>query len=145
VELVQADRVDAEALERRVARLLEVLRPAVEAPALVRLAGVAALGGDQDVGRVAAEARDRARDERLVVPEVGVVPGVGVGGVDQRDAGLQRRVDGGDRLLLVRPARERHRHTAEADGTDLRVANAARLHRVFLPCGCSATSFARSD
>ena len=44
VELVEPDRLDAEATERLAACLLQVLRPAVEAP-LQPVAGVATFGG----------------------------------------------------------------------------------------------------
>ena len=60
VELVEADRLDAEPAQGRLARLPQVVGRAVEGPAAVAGTQVAALGGDQylgGVGAVAARAR----------------------------------------------------------------------------------------
>ena len=121
VVLVEVDAVGAERLQRRLAGLADVLGAAVELP---RAAGpdVAGLGGDEDV---VVAALQRLRDQPLVVADLVLVLAVGVGGVDQVHAGVERGVDGADRLLLRRSAGEGHRHRAEADREDLGVRQAA--------------------
>jgi hypothetical protein len=60
---------------------------------------------------VAVAAVQRAPDEHLVVPHA-----VEVAGVEQLDAGVERRVDRGDALRLVGRAVEvGHAHRAEAE------------------------------
>jgi hypothetical protein len=54
VELVEADRVAAEALERRLRRLLEILGPTVHGPRAVPGSKVSALGRDEHSGGVPA-------------------------------------------------------------------------------------------
>src|SRR4030095_16416476 len=66
--------------------------------------------------------------ETLAVADIGLVDAVGVGRVDQGHAGVEGGVDGPDRLGLVGPAGQRHRHLAEADGADLETAKAAGGH-----------------
>ena len=72
VVLVEVDPVGAERLQRGLAGALEVLGAAVELPAAVGRAGVAALGGDD---HAVAAAVERLGDQPLVVAEVvGVRP-----------------------------------------------------------------------
>src|SRR6185437_16660901 len=89
VELVEPDRLDAQALERGVTGLLEVFRRAVDRPAAVTGAQVAALGRDQHVRGVPAIAGHGAGDQGLVVPDLVRVQVVGVRGVDQGYSGVQ--------------------------------------------------------
>ena len=128
VELVEADGVDAEPLERRLDGLLEVRRVAVDGPRAVAGPPVSALGGDQHAGGVAAPGGQRLRDQRLVVADLVGVDVVGVGRVDQGDAGVERGDDGVDRAAAVGPALDRHRHAAEPDGADLDVSDGPLLH-----------------
>jgi hypothetical protein len=128
VELVEPDGLDAEPLQRRVAGLLQVLRRAVQRPRAVARTQVTALRRDQHVRGVAAVLGHRAGDQGLVVTDLVGVPVIGVRGVDQRDAGLQRGVDGRDRTLLVGAPLDGHRHTAQTDRSDLDVTDGACLH-----------------
>ena len=76
VELVEPDGLDAEPLERGLAGLAQVLGRAVDGPAAVAGAQVAALGGDEHAGGVAAVGGERLGDQRLVVADlVGVAGG----------------------------------------------------------------------
>ena len=123
VVLVEVDAVGAERLQARLARLTDVLGAAVDLPCAAG-ADVAGLGGDDDVVVAAVQ---RLGDQPLVVADLALVAGVGVGGVDQVDAGVERGVDRADRLLLGRPAGEGHRHRAESDGEDVPPRQLARL------------------
>ena len=71
-------------------------------PALLAVAGQAALGGDDDV---VAPALEGLGDQALAVADVAIVARVGVGGVDEADAGVERGVDGADRAAPRRDAR----------------------------------------
>ena len=80
---------------------------------------------DADAHAVAAAPRERLADEQLVVAHP-----VEVAGVEQRDAGVQRGVDGGDALAPVgRPVEVGHAHAAEAERRDL----AGRSCRAVVP------------
>jgi hypothetical protein len=57
-------------------------------------------------------------DESLVVSQVGVVETIDVRGVDQRDAGIERRVKRANGLCFRRPPGDGERHGAEADHGD---------------------------
>jgi hypothetical protein len=87
-----------------------------------------ALGGDQNAAGVAGVGGQRLGDEPLVVTGLPGVQVVRVRGIDQRDARVQRRVDGPDGPVLVRPALDRHRHATEADGADRHGTDAPGLH-----------------
>ena len=69
---------------------------------------------------------------------------VGVGGVDDRDAGVERRVDGGDGPGPVRSTFDRERHLTEADGADHAVTDGALLH-VRPPAPCRRTPCRRAS
>ena len=94
-------------------RPADVVGRAVDAePAAVGAALVAEFGREHDL---VAAAGDRAADESLV----GERP-VHVGGVEERDAEVERAMDRGDRFVLVRRSVELgHAHAAEADRRDL--------------------------
>ena len=53
---------------------------------------------------------------------------VRIGRVDERHAGVERGVDGGDGLRPVGAALDGHGHAAKADGRDGTVANGALAH-----------------
>ena len=112
VLVVEVDRLDAEPLQRAVAAGADVLRPAVDAEeGALRVAHVPELRREDDL---VAPLPDRAADELLVLPGA-----VHVGGVEERDAEVERAVDRGDRLGVVAPGVElRHPHAAEPLGGD---------------------------
>jgi hypothetical protein len=83
----------------------------------------AALRGDQDLRRVPVPPRQGLGDQDLVVADLVGVDVVGVGGVDQRHAGVQRGQDRGGRPFAVRTPLDRHRHATEADGADLKISD----------------------
>ena len=128
VELVEADRVHAEALQRRLAR------PRAGARASCRWSTSRRRGaGGRPWWRPAPRRRRRPRsqrlgDEALVVAHLVGVQVVGVGGVDQRHAGVQRRVDGREGAVAVGTALDRHGHAAQADRGDGPVADVSCLH-----------------
>jgi hypothetical protein len=105
---VDVDVVGAEAAQGVGEVALHRLRAGVVAePRAARVALRAEL--DADDGAVARAAGERAADEQLVVAHA-----VEVAGVEERDAGVERRVDGGDALGLVGRAVEiGHAHAAE--------------------------------
>ena len=136
VQLVEVDAVGLKRAQRGLAGLAQMLRATVDLP---RAAGprVAALGGHD---HVVAPAAQRLGDQPLVVADVVLALGVGVGGVDQLAAGVQRGVDRADRLLLRGASPQRHGHRAQPDREDVGVAEAARGcpcrgHAVALPGG----------
>ena len=51
------------------------------------------------------------------MPALAVVPAVGVGGVEQRDAGIEPRVEYRKRVLVIAVALGRQTHAAERDRT----------------------------
>src|SRR5579859_4090545 len=122
VDVVEIDRVHAEALQAGLAALRDVFRPAVRAGAAVGEPDVAELGGQDDL---VAPAFDGAADQALVR----AVAAVGVGGIDEIDAELDRAMDGGDGLGLAGIAVDRrHAHAAETHGAHVEPTQAAALH-----------------
>ena len=126
VLVVEVDVVDAEPLQRGVARGADVLGAAVDAdPGAVGEPLVAELGGQLDL---VAAAGDRPADELLVGERA-----VHVGGVEEGHAEVERSVDGGEAGRLVGAAVElRHAHAAEAERGDVEGgggAEGARLDR----------------
>src|SRR5229473_675669 len=109
VLVVQVDVIDAEPLERRVARLAHVVSAAVHAlPAAVRAAHVAELGGEHHAITFAV---DRLADQELVG-----VRTVHIGRIEERDAQLDGAMDGRKRLVIVAAAVEiRHPHAPEPE------------------------------
>jgi len=60
------------------------------------------------------------RGQRLADQHLIVAHAVEIAGVEQRDAGIERGVDGGDALAAVGGAvKVRHAHAAEPDGGDV--------------------------
>ena len=110
--VVEIDVIDAEALQRRVARLAHVVGlPADAEERAVVAAHVAELRRQHDL--VAAVA-DGAADQLLVRERA-----VHVGRVEKVAAEVERAMDRGDRLRVIVGAVElRHPHAAEADGGD---------------------------
>ena len=114
VELVEIDRVDAEGAATALARRGQVLGPAVGLPAAVR-PREAALGGHGEARAIAGPAADRPREQPLVVAEVVVGPAVGVGGVEEGDAGVERGVQHRYGSLVVAIRVGRQAHAADGD------------------------------
>ena len=111
VKLIQIDPFDAEGAPAGLARGEEVTRAAVRDPVALR-AGQAAFRGDQDARAIAAPCRDRARDEPFVVTGLARIPAIGVGGVEQGDAGVKGGVQHLDRARFVPLARRGKAHAA---------------------------------
>jgi len=120
VEIVEIDRVHAEALKRVLAGALDVARPAVDALiAAVLPAHDAKLRGDGHCVLM----RPQDAPHQLLVGE----GAVHVGGVEEGDAavnGTLERLDGP--VLVGRAVKLRHPHTAEAEGGDGEVVLAER-------------------
>src|SRR5438045_1796769 len=88
--------------------------PAIGNPA-ARRATEATLGRDLDRRVIPAPAPERLGDHSLVVPDIGVVTAVGVGGVEQPDSTVERRVNHG-RPVEGLPVRSGGQpHAAESD------------------------------
>ncbi|MGX1114982.1 hypothetical protein RKD37_000345 [Streptomyces ambofaciens] len=118
MELVEADRVDAEPAGGLLGSTLGVCRIAVARPRAVAGTQVAPLGRDEDIGGTGPVLAQCAGDELLVVAHLVRVTVVGVGRVDEGDADVERSVDSGDRPFRVRASLDRHRHSAEPDRGD---------------------------
>ena len=108
---VDVDIVRAEPLERIGERCLDRIGTQIEAEELpVRAAQRAELDAQQIA--LARHVAQRRGDQHLVVAHA-----VEIAGIEQRDAGIERRPDGGHALVRVgRPVEVRHAHAAEADG-----------------------------
>ena len=104
VQLVEVDRVDAEVPATGLARLSQVPRLAVRHPGPAR-PGQAPLGRNLDARSIAGPVCERRGHESLVVPDLAVVARVRVGGVEQRDTGVERRGDDGDGIARRRGQR----------------------------------------
>jgi hypothetical protein len=115
VLVIEVDVIDAEPFEARVAGLVHVLGPAVDAdPAAVLVPFVAELGGEDDL---LAAVGDCATDEALVRERA-----VHVGGVEEGDAELDRAMDRRDRFALVSSSVElRHAHATQTQRRDFEV------------------------
>jgi hypothetical protein len=113
VLVVEVDVVDAQPLERRLARLADVVGVAAAAHELAVLAAnVAELRRELDL---VAPAGNGSGHELLVRERP-----VHVGRVEERDAEVQRALDRVQSLLLVaRSVELGHPHAAEPDGGDL--------------------------
>src|SRR3982074_1426678 len=121
--VVKVDCLDAQSLQRSLARLLHILWPAVDAAygRILWITHVAELGGDDDA---IAFSLDRPSNQFLVLERP-----VHVGCVEHIDAELEGAMNGGNRLFLVARAIElRHSHAAHAHGARLEAlgAQAAR-------------------
>ena len=109
----QVDGLDPEPLERALGRLLDVLRPAVQArlarPLVVSAQVEPELGGDH---HLLAERGERFADEFLVRERA-----VHLGGVEERHPAVHRRVEQRGHLLLVlgRAVGEAHPHAPQPD------------------------------
>ena len=67
-------------------------------------------------------------DEALVVTHLIAVDAVGIRGIDERDTGVERGMNGLDGLRFVGSAFQRHGHGTQPKTTDLDSDNSARLH-----------------
>ena len=108
---VDVDVIDPQALQGIGEEALHGLRAGVIAePGPARFAHGAEL--DADEGLIAVAALERLADQHLVMAHA-----VEIARIEQGDAGLQRRMDGGDALGPVgRSVHARHAHAAEAEG-----------------------------
>ena len=109
VLVVEVDVIDAEALERGIARLADVVGTAVDAyPRSVVTPLVAELRREDDLVATTAN----SASEKLLIRE----RAVHVGGVEKVHAEVERAMDRRNRLRVVVAAVElRHAHAAEAD------------------------------
>ena len=107
VDLVEVDPVGVQPPQRVLDRADD---PAARVAPLVRVLAhrVVELGREDDV--VAPAAGERLADDLL-----GLALPVDVGGVDEVDAGVERRVDDADRLVVVGVAPRAEHHRAEAE------------------------------
>ena len=111
--VVQVDRLDAEALQRRLTTLPHVVRLSADAQErAVGAAPVAEFGSDDDL---VAPRADETADELLVGERA-----IDVRGIEERDAEVQRALQGGHRSRFVgRLAIElRHPHAAKPHRRD---------------------------
>ena len=97
-------------------------------PTAVARAAVPALGGHQHVVGGAAVGGQCLGHDALAVAVLLDAQRVGVGGVDDGDAGIERGVDSGDGLGPVGPTFNGERHLAQADGADRPLTDATFLH-----------------
>ena len=114
MELIEMDAVDAERAPAGLARGGEMARASVGDPGAVRTRQ-AAFGRHPDARAVAVPAAERASDQALVVTGLAGIPAVGVRGVEEIDAGIEGRVQHGQRARLVAIALRGEAHAAHAD------------------------------
>ena len=140
VVLVQLDLVDAEDVERLLDRRAQVRRRPVADLGAAFAQLDAALRRDEDARRVAVPGAQRLGDDALVVPHLLAVRGVDVGGVDEGDAGVERGMHGGHRILerrILLVVVHRQGHGSEPDRRNLSSCQRALLHRISLSHGPS--------
>ena len=114
MELVQIDAVDAERTTARIAGGREMPSAAVGDPPALRTRE-AALGGDPNRRPVACPRRQGACDEPFVVTGLAVVQAIGVRGVEEVDAGVERGVQHCDRAVVVSFVLGGEAHAADSD------------------------------
>src|SRR5262249_8880847 len=125
VHVIEVDRLDAEALKGSVARRGDPGRRILDPP-LAAAGDEAELGGDQRPA--AARAAQELADEALVLAAA-----IRVGGVEQLDAGIERRSQRGEGFVAVRgPVGMRHARAAVAEHGDVAAGSAEGnfLHRL---------------
>ena len=113
MELVQVDSVHAQRAKRLLAGELEVLGAGVPLPTTLR-SGHPALGPDDDGVAIAAPRNQSLGEEPFVVSQVVVVETIDVGGVEEGDSGIHRRVDRLNRGCFVGAPRDGERHSSVA-------------------------------
>jgi len=114
VQLIQRDALEVQRREAGFARRGEVSGAAVGHPAPLR-PGQSTFRGHEHARAIDRRARQGGRDQPLVVIDVGVVAAVGVGGIEQRDAGSERRAKHGDCRRVVSIGVGRQPHAAHRD------------------------------
>src|SRR3954451_22859264 len=97
---------------------------------------MATLGRHKHIGRVMVVTVQGLSDQLLVVSDLAGVTVIGVGRVDESNAGLERGMDRHYRPLPVRPPLDRHRHPAESDRREGMRAEVALLHVASFRGGC---------
>ena len=115
MQLIQGDPLEAERRETGFARGGEVTGAAVRHPAALRACQSAFSGHEH--ARAIDRARQGRRDQPLVMIDVGIVAAVGVGGIEQGDARIERRPKHGDCRLVVAIGVGRQPHAAHRDWT----------------------------
>ena len=112
----QINRFDLEPFERCFNDLFDVRRLAVQAARFAAVTIETKLGGDD---HLTAQRSQRFANKFLVCERA-----IDLGGVEERDALLDRRPDQGNHLLPVtrRAVTEAHAHAAQPDGRDFQIA-----------------------
>ena len=100
VKLVQMNTVHAERAQAGFARGAQMPAPSVRYPLALR-SSQASFGANHDAGAVAAPGGECPSDESFVMTGLGVVQAVGVGGVEERDAFVERGMQHLDGVCLV--------------------------------------------
>ena len=129
MKLVEADRLDTEACAGLSRRPLEVGWRAVAIPGATVAKEQPALGGDENL--FGATTKSLGDQEFVVALAVGLRR-IGIGSVDEGDAGVESGMDGRDCPVTVRSSGQREWHRAEADGADFHVADPAVFHALSL-------------
>ena len=114
VELVQVDAVDAEGLAAGVASGTQGFRTRLVHPFPAR-PSQPAFRRDFDRRPVARPGLEGLGDQPFVVTEIALVVAVRVGGIEQRRARVERRVDDGDAARVIAVQGGRQAHAPEAD------------------------------
>jgi hypothetical protein len=117
VQLVEIDAVDAERHATPAARLDEMFRAAIRFPSAVR-PPEAALGRNPDERSIAGPRRQGLRNQAFVVAALTIIPGVGIGRIEKRDARIEGGMQNADRDRLVTIALRRQPHASEADARE---------------------------
>ncbi len=132
VQLIELDACDSQRTATRFAGSGQMLGAAVRHPPPVR-ARQAALCRDDDLGTIARPCRQGASDQPLVMAALAVVQTVGVSGIEECDARVQRGVQHFNRSVLVARALGREAHAPER-GRAI-VSHRSQRHRLLRRCG----------
>ena len=122
--VVKVDRLHAQTRKARVARLDDVIWPAIRRRLALGRADVAELRGDH--GLLAIAVGQRAAHQLFVL-----AVGIGIRGVEEVRPRIEGFANGGDGFLLVhRPVESRHGHASQTECGDFEsaFAEAASLH-----------------
>ena len=92
MQLIKGEAREVERAQARLARRGQVPGTAIRDPVALR-PRQPTLGRDDDARPIAGPRPQRRGNEALVVTDIAVVVTVGIGGIDERDAGLECRVE----------------------------------------------------
>ncbi len=129
MELVEREAIHAERLAARLACRGKMSRASVREPPSIR-ARQTAFGRDGNARAIAGPCRQRTSDEAFVVTGFGRVPAVGVRGIEEIHARVERGVQRGNGSRLVPIWIGREAHASDADERRLRLPHASRLPRL---------------